>query len=142
MAIKSLIEDGAGNNHIAKVTEYGQLVTSPAAYSSSSSAKLELDNTAYSLASPLAGNLIVITDILLYANKNVSATTEATVTLYSSTVGPNETTVSNTILLTEMTKQTSRDITGSHLVTEAGSWVNAKTSDDDIFITILYYYLT
>ena len=139
--IGTFIKDGGGQGHSVRVTSYGQLVTAPVAYSQASSQKLEVDDTAYNLASPEASNLIVITDILLYANKSVSATTEAIVTIYESSVGPSEADVTTTLLQTEMLKQSSRDITGLNLVTTEGTWINAKTSDDDVFVTIMFYYL-
>jgi hypothetical protein len=141
MSIDARLIDGTGTGKSVRVSEYGQLTVSPLDYSTVSSNKLEVANTAYSFVSPKAGHKIVITDILLYANKNVGAG-DATVTIYTSDVGPSETTVKETILETEMLKQTARDIVGvNFLVENKGRWVNAKTDDDDIFCQIGYYYV-
>lgn len=141
MGIKSLIEDGNGGGYTAGVSKYGQLVTSPVDYSTTVSQKLDVINTAYNFVAPKSGHKIVITDIMLYANKNVGAT-DATVTVYTSDVGPTTTTVKDTILQTEMLKQTHRDLVGLNLiVNNEGHWLNAKTDDDDVFVTIGYYYV-
>jgi hypothetical protein len=141
MPLNSFIEDGTGSGRKARISEYGQLAVSPLDYSSVSSNKLEVANTAYNFIAPKSGHKVVITDILLYANKNVGAG-DATVVIYTSDVGPTATTVKETILETEMLKQTARDITGVNLIVEnEGRWVNAKTDDDDIFCQIGYYYV-
>lgn len=141
MVLKTHIEDGAGTGRRARVTEYNQLIVAPLDYSSTSTVTMDVINTGYNYISPKSGHKIVITDILLYANKNVGAG-DATVTIYTSDVGPTETTVKETVLQTEMLKQTSRDLIGLNLIVgNEGRWVNGKTDDDDIFCTIGYYYV-
>lgn len=141
MTLKTEIVDGTGDSNRAKVTKYGQLIVAPLDYSTVSTTKMEVANTAYSYISPKMGFKIVITEILLYANKNVGAG-DATVIIYTSDVGPTSTTVKETIIETEMVKQTTRDLTGLNLIiTEGGRWVNGKTDDDDVFCSIGYYYV-
>lgn len=126
---------------MARVSEYGQLTVAPLAYTTIASQKLDVINTAYNFVAPRAGHKIVITDILLYANKNVGAG-DATVVVYASSEGPASTTVTSTIFETEMLKQTSRDVVGLNLiVADEGRWINAKTDDDDVFCQIGYYYV-
>jgi hypothetical protein len=139
MAIKTHLTDSQGTGNGARVTKYGQLVTSPLDYSTTSSNKLEVVNTAYSFVAPMQNKVIIVTDILLYANKNVGAG-DATVIVYTSDVGADTTTVKETVLETEMLKQTSRDLTGLNIKLKEGRWLNAKTDDDDVFVTIGYYY--
>ncbi len=139
MTIRTQIEDCHGTGHTARVTKYGQLIVAPLDFSVSQATKLEVANTAYNFVTPKQNKIIVITDILLYANKNVGAG-DATVDVYTSDVGPDSTTIKESIIQTEMLKQTSRDLTGLNLKVNAGRWVNAKTDDDDIFVTLGYYY--
>lgn len=141
MGINTKIINAQGREYGAQVTKYGQVVTAPVAYSQASSVTLGIDNVPANLIVPEAGNLIVITDILLYANRNVNQSVEATVQIYESSVGPDSSSVTSNILTTEMSKQTSRDLIGINLVTGEGTWVNATTSDDDIFCTVMFYYL-
>jgi hypothetical protein len=139
--IKVEIKDGQGSGVSTKVSEYGQLIVAPLDYSTVSTVKMEAASTAYNYIKPKQGHKIVITEILLYANKNVGAG-DATVTIYTSDVGPSTTTVKETILETEMLKQTARDLTGlNFLIENEGRWVNGKTDDDDIFCSIGYYYV-
>lgn len=140
MTIRMQIEDCHGTGSTARVTEYGQLIVAPLDFSSSQAIKLETANTAYNFVAPVQDKIIVITDILLYANKNVGAG-DATVDVYTSDVGPDSTTIKESIIQTEMLKQTSRDLTGLNIKVNEGRWVNAKTDDDDVFVTIGYYYV-
>jgi hypothetical protein len=140
MTIKIQLEDCHGTGNTARVTKYGQLIVAPIDFSTAVATKLEVANTAYNFVVPKQDKIIVITDILLYANRNVGAN-DATVDIYTSDVGPTETTIKESIIQTEMLKQTSRDLTGLNLEVSQGRWVNAKTDDDDVFVTIGYYYV-
>lgn len=139
MSVDVHVKDGRGTPAFAKVTTRGQLITSPLDFSIASSVKLEEDDTAYNLVAPVEGQQIVITDILLYANKNVGVG-DATVDVYEA-VADDTTDVLTVIVQTEMLKQTNRDFTGLNLITSEGSFINAKTDDDDVFVTIMCYYV-
>jgi hypothetical protein len=126
---------GAG----AKVLTNGQLVVGTLANSDTSVQTMGTANTPVSFFAPISGHKFVVTDILLYANKNVGAG-DATVTIYESTDGPATATQSKILLQTEMLKQTSRDLIGLNLAVSEGSWLNGVTDDDDVFATIMGYY--
>mgnify|MGYP003654919053 CR=1 FL=1 len=137
--IDAIIQDGFGSKHKAMVTQYGQLVVGALSYSTPIAHSMTAINTAYNFATPISGKRIVITDILMYANKGVGAN-DAAVEIYEA-AGDNETTVLKTIISTEMLKQTSRDFTGLNLIVSDGVWLNAKTDDNIIYMTIMYYYI-
>lgn len=139
MAQKTTIEDGFGAGYKAMVTQYGQLVTGALSYSTPIAHTMVLNNTAYNFASPISGKRIVITDILIYANKGVGAG-DAAVEIYEAD-DDIETTISKSIISTEMLKQSTRDLTGLNLIVSEGKWVNAKTDDNTIFMTIMFYYI-
>lgn len=139
MGVISKITDGTGDGFKAEVTCRGQLVVGPTSFSEATSIKLETDDVPVNLYPPKANMNFIITDILLYANKNVGAG-DATVTLYESSVGPTSATQTKVILQTEMVKQTSRDLTGVNVEVTEGRWLNAVTDDDDVFITVFGYY--
>ncbi len=141
MIHKVQIINGTGTHSPSTVSRYGQLITGPVDYNKSVSVTLGTSATAVELIAPLPGHRIVIDGILLYANRNVSNTTEATVTLYSSDDGGASATQTSVIFNTELAKQTSRDFIGTNFLCIAGQWVNAITSDDDVFLTLLYYYV-
>lgn len=130
-----IVDPKSGNK--ATVSEFGQLTVSPVDYSTPVQETLTLTNTAYTMIEPIAGKLIIITDIILTANKSVGVN-DATVTLYTTTV-KGELTPVDSILELEMQQKSSLPITGINAKIEAGLYVNAKTDDNDIFVTIMYY---
>ena len=138
MAGKTFIEDPITGS-LARVTERGQLVTASLSYSDTYNVQVTLTNTAYNFIAPKQKKRFVITDILLYANRDV-AVTDATVVIYEAT-SPSTTTVSKTILSIEMPKNTSRDIIGLNLITNEGVWLNIKTDDNTIFANMMGYYV-
>jgi hypothetical protein len=139
MSIKVTLEDGQGGGGRICVSRRGELATGPLEYSSVYNATAALDDTAYNLVPPVADWQFVVTDILLYADKGVGAS-DASVVLYEAD-GPDTTTVSSNIMVLEMLKQTSRDITGIRLLITAGKWINIKTNDNQIYATIMGYYI-
>jgi hypothetical protein len=139
MAVCVKLEDGSGTSSGAKITTRGQLVTAPLDYSKAYNATAGTANTAANLVVPVVGWQFVITSIHLYANKNVGAG-DATVVLYEASASDTAT-VDTTIFTAEMVKQTSRDFTGLNLIVTVGKWINVKTDDDDVFATILGYYV-
>lgn len=139
MTISGIIEDGDGTSSLAKVTSRGELVTGRFDYSTAYAVTVNATATAFNFVGPIAGKRFVITDIILYANKNVGAA-DATVDVYEATAS-DSTTISKSILAIEMLKQTSRDLTGLNLIVTEGRWVNIKTDDDIIYATLMGYYV-
>tara|TARA_R110002096_G_C14050082_1_gene673217 strand:- start:32 stop:493 length:462 start_codon:yes stop_codon:yes gene_type:complete len=121
----------------ARVSDFGQLAVAPLAYSKPSFKKLTVINTAYSFVAPEEGHQIVITDIILTANKNVGVN-DATVDIYEAE-SPTTTVITQAIIELEMIKQSNLSLTGLNLIIPEGLWVNAKTDDNDIFVTLMYY---
>lgn len=138
MSIDTRLIDGKGKGHVATVTNKGQLVTAPLSFSEAYTQEVNATATAFNFVGPKEGKQFVITDILLYADKNVGVN-DASVQIYEAD-SDTETTITKTILDIEMVKQTSRDITGLNLIITAGKWVNIKTDDATIFATIMGYY--
>ena len=120
----------------ARVTEFGQLVTSPIDYSLSSQVVAIVDDLPYTAVSPEQGRSIIITSIILTANKDVGVN-DATVTLYSaSTAGA---TTGEDILQLELERNGKLVLTGLNLKVDIGLFLNIKTSDTIVYATILYY---
>ena len=130
---------GVGTRARAAVTTRNELVVGRSDYNNSYNVTADVADTGYNLVGPVFGKRFVITNIFLYANKNVGAG-DATVVLYEASAD-NTATVDKTIFTAEMVKQTARDFFDfNYLVTE-GKWVNIKTDDDDVFATISGYYI-
>ena len=139
MAIKTSII-GTDCNTSVKVSSRGQLAVAPLDFSTSYTGSATVNNVAVDIVPPIAGKCFVITDIFLDAGKGVSASTAATVDLYEAT-DPEEETIDKAILSFEMLKNTNRVITGLNLIVNAGRWVNLKTTDNTVSISVLGYYV-
>lgn len=141
MTISTNIEDGAGTSNKAQVTTRGQLVVGAIDYSTAFTVTADATNTAFNFVPPIAGKRFVITDLLLDAGKNVSASTAGTVVIYEA-VAIDTATIDKTILSIEMLKNTNRVITGINLIiVSEGRWINIKTTDATVTGTILGYYV-
>jgi len=128
-----------GGESLVRVSSKGQMAVGPLTHSTPVNVKAEEPDTAYNLIAPSAGKQIIITDIVLTANKNVGAT-DATVDLYEAD-SVTDTVINRSILQLEMIKNSSLVLTGLNILANENKWVNVKTDDDDVFATVMYYYL-
>ncbi len=138
--IDAIIKDGTGTDNKARVSPFGQVITGPVDYNSVATQELAVNNQVYNFVEPLSGHRIVVDGLLIYANRSVGVN-DATVTIYESTGGPDSAVVSQTILQTEMLKQSRADLIGINFLCSEGSWINATTDDNSVFLTVLYYYV-
>lgn len=121
----------------AKVTKFGQLVVAPLQYSTPVVNSLDVINTAFSFVEPQQDRSIVITDIVISADRNVGVN-GANVEIYEADA-IDTITVDITILEVDMVKQTQLGLTGLNLLVPEGKFVNAKTNDVNILVTIMFY---
>ena len=119
-------------------SKIGQLIVAPFAYDDVVAKTLETDNTAVNFYRPQVNMRFVITGILLTADSNVTGS--ALIDVYEATTA-SETTIAKAILHVEILKNGSRDITSLNILATEGTWINAKTDDDDVFVTIMGYYV-
>jgi len=124
----------------AKVTRFGELITGRYDYSDPIYHSMSSTATAYNFFTPISNKRLVITDILVDADRNVSPTTPATIDIYESS-GSTDTTIDKQILKLELLKNSSRDFTSLNFIASTGKWVNAKTDDATVNITIAGYYV-
>lgn len=139
MSVPAQLVDGRGTNNLACVSSNGQLITAPFKYDESKFVELDTINTAYNFYKAKAGEQFVITLIRAKADRDVSATADATVVIYEATAS-GTTTVSKILHQEAMIRGESITLRTNLLVSE-GFFVNAKTTDDDIYITIMGYYV-
>jgi len=121
----------------AKVTKFGQLVVAPLAYSTPVVDTLNVINTAFNFIKPQQDHRIVITDIVISADRAVGVN-GADVQIYEAETAET-TTIDTTILDLDMVKQTQLGLTGLNLLVPEGKFVNAKTDDVNILVTIMFY---
>ena len=122
----------------AKVTGNGQLVVAPLDFSEPEALSLTATATAFNFISPVQDKKIVITDIIASADNSVSNTTPADIEVYEAE-GPETVTVFKSIIRPQLTRSQSMVLTGLNMVVPAGLWVNAKTDDNNVLVTIMFY---
>ncbi len=139
MSVKALIKDGGGTKSNARVTKNGQLVTSPISYDETVYKELAADDTAYNFYAAKPGQRFVITLIRAKADKQVSTTVDADVVIYEAS--SSSTTTVDKVLHQEAMVQGDNVTMNTNILVTEGKYVNAKTTDDDIHMTIMGYYL-
>jgi|TARA_R110000803_G_scaffold118909_4_gene187218 hypothetical protein len=122
------------------VSDYGELIVAPVSYSSASVQLIDVIDTGYVFVPPIAGKKIVITGVILSTDKDVSTTIGSAIEIYESTDGSG-TTVESSILQVDLIKQKTLVIQGINVITSEGRWVMGKASDDDVKISLYYYYI-
>lgn len=122
----------------ASVTQIGQQIVAPFAYDLVIAKTLDTDNVAVNFYKPRVDFQFVITGILLTADSNVTGS--ALVDVYEATA-IDGTTIDKAILHVEILKNDFRDITGLNILASNGTYINAKTDDNDVFVTIMGYYI-
>ena len=125
---------------IAKVTSSGELVVAPLHYDETSFKELAEPNIGYNFYAPLPGKQFVITAILMKADKQVSNTDDATVVIYEAD-STDSTTVDKTLIQFAMVRDDIIIPTPLRILVAEGKFINAKTDDDDIHMTITGYYI-
>jgi len=138
MSLTIEIEDGRGGtrNRVA-VTERGQMIVAPIDFSSSSFNAMTVNNQAYNFAKPASGKQYVITDIIVSADKSVG-TSGSEIEIYEAQA-IDSTTPETCLFQFTITKNTTQAITGLNVITNAGTWINAKMDDNNVNLTLLGY---
>lgn len=134
------IEDGTGTSNKAKVTSRGQLVTSPLEFSEVYNTVITEANTAFNIIEPKPNKRFVITDIILYANKDVGIN-DATITIYGSDAA-NSLEVLGVVTSLELPKKDKIIMNGLNILSTPGLWINIKSNETIIYVTMAGYYIT
>lgn len=124
----------------AKVTSSRGLAVSPPQASLAYNATLEVDDIVANIVPGKGGEIFCITGIVLTGNKNISTTVDAVVDIYEAN-SPTSATVITTLLTIPVARSSQTVLTSILLETSEGSYINGKTSDDDVLVTILGFYI-
>ncbi len=132
--------EGGNSGRLANVTPFGALAVSPAAFNLIEFNELGTINTAFNFYAPAANKQFVITNIFAYGDKQVSASTNATVEVYeaSSTIS---TTVDKIIMQFEIGQNEFHPFSDLNLLVNKAKFINAKTDDNDVHMNILGYFI-
>lgn len=140
MTHKVTLVDGAGHDYKVCITKAGQLTVASFAYDETIHIELGEPDTGYTFYEPKAGFRFVITGIVAKADKQVSNIVDAQVVFYEAE-DENTTIVSKVLFETAMVEGDSLVIMPLNIITTEGTWVNGKTTDDDIHVTMMGYYI-
>ncbi len=128
------------NGKNVEVTPSGELVVAPLSYNKTVFNELAEDDTAYNFYEPKTLQQFVITGFNMKADRDVSTTVDATVIIYEAE-SKNSTTVSKVLFQEAMVRGERTGQDNANILVNPGVWINAKTSDDDIHMTIMGYYI-
>jgi len=126
----------------ASVTPRGQLIVGSISFSESFIANVDTANTAFNLVLPKGNKKFIITGIILVGDKSINTNIDAVVIIYESSTlaGIVE---DNALLDVNVSRSTSLPVIGLNLITEnAAKFINVKSSDVNIKVTLLGFYIT
>jgi len=128
-----------GQKRAAEVSELGEVLTRPYAYSDPKYQYLDTINTAYNFFAPRPGQQFVVTMLIITTDKDVGVD-GATIVLYEA-AAEGATAVAKTIISVNLLKNTNLALVGMQLLVNPGTWINGKTDDDDVHLTVGGYYI-
>jgi hypothetical protein len=128
-----------GSQQVA-INDAGEILVSDGPYDLSTFNELADINTAYNFFGPRGREQFVITGFLMYGDKQVSGAANATVIIYESSQA-DSTTEDRVILQVEVGQNQSIPFPNIRILCNRGAYINAKTDDDDIHMTIFGHYV-
>ena len=140
MTIEVIIADGSGANRHAKISRSGEVATGPLAYDDTTFKELGAINTGVNFYTPKPNQQFVITGMRIKANRSVSNTTDAEIIIYEASTS-DTTTVDKTLHEEALIRGEGADLFPLHILVNEGKFINAKTDDASVFVTILGYYI-
>lgn len=141
MPISVQLRDGrGGKNYHARVSSSGELAVGPVAYDLAVFNRLNAADTAFNFYEPLPGKQLVITGMRVKANRDVSNVTDATVIIHEAD-SPASTTVDRILHQDALIRGEGADLIPLNILVNEGAFVNAKTSEPSIFITIWAHFI-
>lgn len=130
---------GNGSQQV-QVNSAGELITSDGPYDLAKFNELDTVNTAYNFYGPKGREQFVITGFLIYGDKQVSTSTNATVVIYES-LQPDSATEERVLVQVEVGQNQSIPFPNIRILCTKGAYLNAKTDDDDVHMTIFGHYV-
>lgn len=138
MSLRVRLYDPA-NGKAVRVSDFGELITTPAGYDDIVSKDITAAGTASNFYAPVSSSQFVITAIRVKATQSVSNTVDCVVEVYEAD-SPTSTTVDRALFTEYVVRGEAATITGRILVA-GDKWVNVKVSDPTVIVSILGYYI-
>lgn len=124
----------------ARVGKLGVLAVAASSFNEAVANELGTDNTGVTFYSPLSGKQFIITGIYASGDKDISNTVDATVDVYES-LAENSATIEKTLLKFALGRSQFQAYENLNLLVNSNRFITAKTSDDDVFMNILGFYI-
>ena len=134
------VELVGGNGKAVKVNDGGELQVAQGEYDLAVFKELDLIDTGYTFYKPFGNYNFVITGFLIYGDKQVGSNTNATVVIYESSE-ENSLVEDRVLVQVEVGQNQSIPFPNIRLLVTHGKYLNAKTSDDDIHMTIFGHFI-
>jgi len=128
------------NGQQVKVNDAGEVLVANGPYDLAKFNELDAVNTAYNYYRPNGKLQFVLTGFLMYGDKQVSSSTNATIIIYESDQ-PDSITVDRTLVQVEVGQNQSIPFPNIRILCNRGVYINAKTDDDDIHLTIFGHFV-
>ena len=139
MAIEVQVVDG-GTGKPVRVSLIGSLAVGPPSFNLAVSKELGTADTAVNFYEPRGGKQFIVTHIYAYGDKQVSSVTNATVDVYEAT-NDSTATIDRTIFQFEIGQNEFQPRSDLNLLVNKDRFINAKTSDDDVHVQILGFFI-
>ena len=124
-----------------KISKRGQFITAPLDFSTPTAGNpLITPNVAFNFREPRPRQVFIITEIILSTDNSISAN-GAEVTIYEAT-SIDSTIVDSEILTVTMPSRTIVPLLGLNWIGNENRWINAKTDDATVNVTLGGYYAT
>tara|TARA_R110000868_G_scaffold142824_1_gene360342 strand:- start:730 stop:1275 length:546 start_codon:yes stop_codon:yes gene_type:complete len=120
--------------------EAGELLISDGPYDLAKFNELSTIDTAYNFFLPNGRKQFVMTGFLMYGDKQVASATNATVIIYEASQ-VDSTTTDRILIQVEVGQNQSIPFPNIRILCNVGVYINAKTDDDDIHMTIFGHYV-
>lgn len=130
---------GNGSQQV-QVNSAGELIVSEGPYDLAVFNELDTTGAAYNFYGPRGREQFVITGFLVYGDKQVSTSTNATVVIYEASQS-DEATEDRILVQVEVGQNQSIPFPNVRILCNKGVYINAKTDDDDIHITLFGHYV-
>jgi len=137
--IKVNIGDGSGGGSSVKVTPQGELLTRQLKFGESQFQALDTINTAFNFFKPRAGERFIITAALINTNKDIGVD-GAIFDLYEAD-SETSTTIDKQLTKVSIIKNDTISIPGTFMAVSQGKFLNGKTDDAIVNVTITGYYI-
>ncbi len=135
------IVDGCGTLRRATVSETGALSVGPIRYDETSNNTMAVDNQVYNFYSPSSFEQFVITGILAFASKDVNNASDTIIEVYEAD-SSSSATVDKALLTFGMGSLTNLTLTPLNLLVTEGTYINARTDDNTVNMTIMGYFIS